>query len=292
MSIVSTITDAVGITSTQKSPASVEKIAAKISETTARIKQLERDHARACLDWADDPNANKATRDKLSDDLHAARVDLASLQSALSMARERSGQEERRRLAALNASRLHSCTMHLRAAHRAATELSAALEKAAKARRVLLEKSAKARASAPSALPKGSLTEAATLDALIANEMHRLSYDAGTPKQKGTGGLPGSKPTSLSTKDDPASIVPLADQLEQAHDWSLNVVKGEIAIDRTPLIAAQVASDMAKLEAVADAVTPADVPDVNPADLVGPPRTAAEIMATMRKVPLSLDDKG
>jgi hypothetical protein len=286
-SLVSAITDVIGITSNPKALATVEKIAAQIADTEGRIKQLERDHARACLDWADDPS-NASVRDKASADLYTARVDLAALQSALKMARERNGQDERRRLAALNASRLHSCTMHLRAAHKAATELSAALEKAAKARRVLLEKSAKARASAPSPLPRGSLTEAGVLQDLIANEMHRVSHDAGTPKQKGTGALPGSRAPSLLVKDDPASITPLADQLEQAHDWSLNVVRGEIAIERTPLIAAQIATDNAKLDAVADAATaaPAEPAEYNEADLVGPPRSAEQIMASMPRAKL------
>jgi hypothetical protein len=285
MSFVSTITDAVGITSTSKAPATVEKINQQIANTTASIKQLERDHARACLDWADDPGSNRAVRDKISADLHAARIDLASLNSALTMARERNGQEERRRLAALNASRLHSMTMHLRSLERASAEVSAALAKAAEGRRKMLAAAAKARASAPSPLPRGSSTEANVIDALIANEMHRVSWDAKH------GGLPGAKAPTLSVKEKPEAIAPLQDQLRQAADWSINVVKGEISVERTPPAVAQIASDNAKLEAVADAVIGPAPADFDPADLQPGTKTATEIMAAMPKVSLSLTDK-
>jgi len=285
MSLLSNITDAVGITSPSKAPVSIEEIEAKIASARVRIVQLQSDHARECLRWADTGDATE--RDKLADQLATARVDLASLQSALSMAKQRNSQLERERLAGLNASRLRSCTMHLRAMETAAAELSAAVEKAAHARRKMHAAAVKARTSAPSAMPKGSLTEASVIDGLIAHEFHRLSYDPSVKGKPSTGGLPGAKPPTLWVKDDPASIPALVDQLKQAHDWAITVLKGEIA---TPLAEAQT-DDKAKLIEQPVSDQPEVIGEFNPADLQPGTRTAAEIMAGMRKVSFSVDNK-
>jgi hypothetical protein len=211
-----------------KMPATPAEIVGKVREAKARVTDLERQHSAACLAWADTNDPSE--RDRLGAEVAAARVNLASLELALKAAHNRTAAEERARLASLNASRVHSMTMHLRTAEKAAAELVDALEKAGDARRKLLAASAKARVSAPSPLPAGSLTERGMLDRIIANEMYRVSHTAKI------GALPGGKPSSLSTKDDPNSIVPLAEQMKQAHNFAIRVVRGELADPRTPTL--------------------------------------------------------
>jgi hypothetical protein len=246
-------------------PAALEH---KVRETKARLTELERQHAMACLDWADRGDASE--RDRLAAEIAATRTDLSSLALALTAARERIAAEERAREASLHASRVHSMTMHMRAAEKHAATLAEALTKAAEARRGLLESSAKARQSTPTPLPRGCLTEAALLDRLIANEMFRVSH-----KMK-SGHLPGSVPPSILTKEDPEAIPALFDQLKQAHDFGIGVVRGEISAPQTPagIVAASADASAAQREPIAeppevdtDALTTFIPPDVSPKKL-------------------------
>jgi hypothetical protein len=205
-------------------------LAQRRRQAERRLSALESQRDELALAALAGSDAERTALDDHDADIAVERKALVDIAAAIRAAEAREAAEERQRLASLNASRVHSATMHLRSAERAAAELAEVLAKAGEARRKLLAASAKARLSAPSPLPAGSLTEAGVLDKLISGEMHRLSYD------RKAGALPGAKPPSLLTKDDPAAIEPLTDQLRQAHDFAIAVLKGELAEPRTPTL--------------------------------------------------------
>lgn len=246
-------------------PAAIER---RVRDAKERIAELERQHAIACLDWLDRNDASK--RDQLAAEIAAVRTDLSALEVALKASHERIAAEGRARASSLHASRVHSATMHLRAAEKHAAALADALTKAAEARRGLLASSAKGRAAAPIPLPRGSLTESALLDRLIANELHRVSFE------KKTGSLPGSVSPSILTKEDPEAITPLADQLRQAHDFAIGVMRNEIAAPQTPagIVTSAADATASQREPIADppevdtdALGPFVAPDLQPQKL-------------------------
>jgi hypothetical protein len=253
------------VQATIATPAALER---KLRDTKARLAQLEHQHSAACLQWAESGDASE--RDHLAGLIAAVRADLSSLQLALTEAHQRIAAEERAKAASLHASRAHSMTMHFRSAEKHAAALAEALTKAADARRGLLESSAKARKAAPTPLPMGSLTEAALLDRLICNEAYRVSH-----KIK-LGHLPGSVAPTISTKENPEAIPALFDQLKQAHDFAIGVVRGEVSAPQTPTGIAAAAADAsaAKREPITEppevdtnALGPFVAPDLSPQKL-------------------------
>jgi hypothetical protein len=227
MSIISSIADAI-VGTIPKSPTTTPPavIERRIMEARGRLQELKRQHGMACLDALD--SGDTTTLDKLAADVEREERDLARLELALRAAHERALASTRAENTALRASRTHSATMHARSAEKAGQELSDALANAGAAYHKLLHSSAKMRVSSPDPLPLGSLTEPAILARLVQGEMHRLTW------RTKTGGIPGSQPPSLQTREKPDAIKTLVDQLRQAHDRAIGVLKGEIASDRTP----------------------------------------------------------
>ncbi|HLG45279.1 MAG TPA: hypothetical protein VKY24_03470 [Reyranella sp.] len=297
MSILSTV---VGAITGNPPPAAAgttpAAVAARLQPIRERLADLQRQHSDAALRWAETGDA--ADRDRLAAEIIATKADISALEAAFAAAGEREAAEGRRQSSALRASRVHSATMHLRAAERAADDLATALKAAGEARHKLLKASAKARVSAPDPLPPGSLTEHGVLDRLMANEMHRLTHD------RKLGALPGSKPASIMVKDDPGSQVPLAAQLREAHDHAIVALRGDAVGDVPSTIArggipsdyattghqpSAANDDIAREPVMGGAALPRveEAPEVDEASLLPGTRTAEEIMATVPRVKMS-----
>lgn len=295
MSILSTVVGVItGTTAPATAGTTPAALAARLKPIRERLADLQRQHSDAALRWAETGDA--ADRDRLAAEIIATKADISALEAAIGAASDRDAAEGRRQSSALRASRVHSSTMHMRAAERAADDLAAALKAAGEARHKLLKASAKAKLSAPDPLPFGSLTEHGVLDRLVAHEMHRLTYD------RKLGALPGAKPASLMVKDDPGAQVPLVAQLRQAHDRAIEALKGGEAVAYSaPVLEADseprdvtgngiAANDnLASERITGGAVLPRvdEAPEFDASALQPGTHSAAEIMATVPRVKMS-----
>jgi hypothetical protein len=202
-------------------PADIER---RLIDAEAQVASCTAEHQRAAFEAEIGADGAEERLVIAAHRLQEAKGRVATLQSALVVARQEEERARRRIQAKLRKDNIAKIAASLERRDEAAERLAAGLKMAADAWRELLEHSAKAVLPVPGIeFPHGSMTGTGELRRAVEREMFRVGS---TPERHGTD-FPGANAHDISVRENPGAIEPLAEVVKGASHYVNATLQGE-----------------------------------------------------------------